>query len=209
MKLRMTLRTIEKTFRRLCFAIALLTVGVAPLSAMESADEAIRSTTDTLLEQFEARRDELTSDDAALYALVDEVVLPRFDFERMSRLVLGKHWRKASDDQQQQFVEVFKALLVRTYASALFEYTGQEVEYKPARLTEDDEAEVRSDIDIGNGTKVPLNYTMSKSGDDWLVYDVSIDGISLVTNYRSSYGREIRKNGIDQLIQSLRDKASN
>jgi len=185
----------------------LMSVSTSPAVAADAPDVAIQSTTDQLLEQFETRRDELSADSKALYALVDEIVLPRFNFDRMSKLVLGKHWRKSTPEQQGQFVEVFKGLLVRTYASALFEYTGQAIDYKPMAAVEGDEAEVKSEIDLGGGTKVPINYSMSKNEDNWQVYDVIIDGISLVTNYRSSYGREIRKNGIDKLIETLRAKA--
>lgn len=176
--------------------------------ASEAPDAAIKGTTDELLAQFESRRDELSSDSTALYALVNDIVLPRFDFDRMSRLVLGKHWKKASPEQQGQFVDVFKALLVRTYASALFEYTGQEIKYKPMKAVDGDEAEVKSEIDLGGGTAVPINYSMTKKDDNWQVFDVSIDGISLVTNYRSSYGQQIRKKGIDKLIETLRAKAA-
>jgi len=185
----------------------LLPLSITPATAADGPDTAIKSTTDELLSQFDSRRDELSADSGALYSLVDEIVLPRFDFNRMSKLVLGKHWRKSTPEQQGQFVEVFQGLLVRTYASALFEYTGQAIEYKPMAAAEGDEAEVKSEIDLGGGTKIPINYSMAKNDDNWQVYDVIIDGISLVTNYRSSYGREIRKNGIDKLIETLRAKA--
>ncbi len=192
-------------------AIPLLFASVlagAPVRAADAPDVAIKGTTDELLAQFASRRDELSADSTALYALVNDIVLPRFDFKRMSRLVLGKHWKKATDEQKGEFVDVFKALLVKTYASALFEYTGQEIVYKPLKAVEGDKAEVKSEIDLGGGTTVPISYSMKNNDDNWQVYDVSIDGISLVTNYRSSYGREIRQNGIDKLIETLRAKTS-
>lgn len=183
-------------------------LSTMPLQAADAPDVAIKGTTDELLAQFDTRRDELSADSAALYSLVNDIVLPRFDFKRMSRLVLGKHWKKATPEQQGEFIDVFKALLVKTYASALFEYTGQEIVYKPLKAVEGDKAEVKSEIDLGGGTTVPINYSMKNNKDNWQVYDVSIDGISLVTNYRSSYGREIRKNGMEKLIETLRAKAS-
>jgi len=176
--------------------------------AAEAPDALIQATTETVLKEFATRRDELKADSSKLYALVSDEVLPKMDFTRMSKMVLAQNWRKADDAQRERFTDAFKLLLVRTYASALFEYSGQPIEYKPLSMAADaDDATVKTSIDPGSGPKIPLNYSLAKGeSGEWRVYDVSIDGISLVTNYRSSYSRQIKKNGIDGLIKLLEKK---
>ncbi len=172
-------------------------------------DQVIRDTTDKLIGELDADRQALAADNAKLYKLVDDIVVPHFDFARMSRLVLGRSWRAANADQQTRFVEEFRTLLVRTYATALFEYnTENSLSIKPLKLKDDDKRViVRTEFDLGSGPAVSMNYSFhkNKSG-DWKVYDVSVDGVSLVTNYRSSYNRIIQNEGMDALIESLADK---
>lgn len=187
-------------------AVALAIAAPAAVAA-EAPDAIVKRTTDAVLGEFEARRDELKADQGKLFELVADKVLPHMDFKRMSRMVLGRNWKKASPEQQVSFTEEFKSLLVRTYATALFEYSGQPIEYKPFRLADGaDDAEVKTMIDAGGGPKIPLSYSLAKDADAWKVYDVSIDGISLVTNYRTSYTRIVKKNGIDGLIKQLAKK---
>ncbi len=189
--------------------LALLTLVSVSASASSSPDVLIRDTTEKLLAELSANRQALMDDSQRLYRLVDEVVLPHFDFKRMSQLVLGRYWRQATEAQQQQFVEQFKALLVRTYATALFEYTDQEIEYKPFRADEKENvAVVKTEVlQPGGGPRIPFHYSLLKDGNnDWKVFDVRVDGISLVTNYRTSYARLIQTNGLDSLISSLADK---
>lgn len=193
--------------------IALLTavfLGVASgAGAAAAPDELVRQTTDKVLAELTAKRDALKADQSKLYALVDEIILPHFDFERMSRLVLGKYWRDATPEQQKQFMAEFKSLLVRTYATALFEYTGQKIVYKPFHDAQGDgNAVVKTEVQPSDGPAVPLHYSLAKSSDDgnWRVFDIRIDGISLVTNYRTTYGRTIQRQGMDGLIASLTQK---
>lgn len=180
-------------------------VSTASAGAAEAPDILVKETTNQVLSELTANRASLKNDVNKLYQMVDEIVLPHFDFTRMSKLVLGKHWKNATDAQRQQFEGEFKALLVRTYATALFEYTGQEIVYKPLRLKDgSDRAVVQTEILPDDGPAIPMHYALRKdSGDKWRVYDVRIDGISMVTNYRSAYGRIIESKGMDSLIASL------
>jgi len=179
----------------------------APARAGDAPDVIIKNTTEAVLGEFAERRDELKADQSKLFALVADRVLPHMDFTRMSRMVLGRNWKKATPEQQSSFTSEFKSLLVRTYATALFEYSGQPIEYQPFRMADgDDDAQVKTLIDAGAGPKIPLSYSLAKDADEWKVYDVSIDGISLVTNYRSSYSRIVKKNGVDGLIKRLAKK---
>jgi phospholipid transport system substrate-binding protein len=121
--------------------------------------------------------------------------------------VLGKHWRKAKADQRVAFTNEFKSLLVRTYSNALLEYADQTIKYLPFRDSQDaGDVTVRSEIEQPGGFPVPINYRLYLKAGEWKVYDVYIDDISLIANYRSSFSREIRKIGIDKLIQKLADK---
>ena len=194
--------------RRVRFAFCAWLLILSPAYAGQSPDALVRETTDKVLEELTQNRAALDEDVQRLYQLVDEIVLPHFDFTRMSKLVLGKHWKKASDAQRQKFKEEFKSLLVRTYATALFEYTGQEIIYKPFHSEAgSDRAVVKTEIVARDGPNIPMDYVLKKGAkQDWLVYDVRIDGISLVTNYRNAYGRIIDAKGIDTLIASLAKK---
>lgn len=196
-----------KRVTRYAIVAACLSFTVAAYS-MPAPDVLIKETTDKVLSELSAKRSELKADQSKLYRLVDEIILPHFDFERMSRLVLGKHWRTASADQQGKFVGEFKSLLVRTYATALFEYTGQEIVYKPFHdKAGDGRATVRTEIKPNDGPPVPLDYSLAKNDDgSWKVFDIRIDGISLVTNYRTTYSRKIQREGMDGLIATLAQK---
>lgn len=179
--------------------------AVSAAFASQSPDQLVRGTTDRVLSELSANRDAMQADPVALYDMVDAIVLPHFDFERMSKLVLGKHWKKANEGQRAEFVTEFKALLVRTYATALFEYTDQEIIYKPFRAKEGSKrVVVRTEVVPGDGPKIPIDYALAIGQDDaWRVYDIRIDEISMVTNYRSSYGKIIESKGMDSLIAML------
>ncbi|MDH3281646.1 MAG: ABC transporter substrate-binding protein [Gammaproteobacteria bacterium] len=184
--------------------IVLTLSATAQASIGSSPETLIKNTTDKVLSELKTNRKVLLGDHEKLYALVDNIVLPHFDFERMSRLVLGRYWRDATDSQRSRFVAEFKNLLVRTYATALFEYTDQRILYKPFRMKEGDKrAVVKTEIELGDAPNVPLNYSLQVNGDAWKVYDITIDGISLVTNYRLAYSRTIQTEGLDALIKSL------
>lgn len=169
-------------------------------------DALARKTADTLMARINKHRDEYIDDTTKMYAMVDEVVLPHFDFTYMSQLVLGKHWRGASEAQRSAFQEGFKNLLVRTYGNALLEYSEEDVKWSAARYNKDEtKAIVESEIVPPGAPPVPLQYRLRRTDTGWKVYDVTVDAISLVTNYRATYASEIRKNGLDSVIAKLND----
>lgn len=192
--------------RPLLKAIVFVVCTALPtVQAAQTPDRLVRDTTDRVLVELSDNQDAMQADPALLYDMVDAIVLPHFDFERMSKLVLGKHWKKADDGQRTAFVSEFKSLLVRTYATALFEYTGQEIVYKPLRAKEDAKrVMVKTEIVPNDGPRIPIDYALARgANDEWRVYDIRIDGISMVTNYRSSYGKIIQSKGMDSLIAQL------
>ncbi len=140
--------------------------------------------------------------------LVETKVLPHFNFTRMTRLAMGKNWRKADSEQQNVIVDEFRDLLVRTYSNTLSKYQDERIIVDPLRkLGDDTEATVKTKVVQGRGKKpVPIDYNMEKTADGWKVYDVIVAGVSLVMNYRGSFNSQIRKGGVDGLIKTLTDK---
>jgi len=190
----------------LIVAVILLWVAQVPQVVAEDAvpEQLVRSTTDQMLALFVENRQMIERDPRSLYGLVDDIVLPHFDFQRMSQWVLGKYWRSASAEQREKFLQEFRNLLVRTYSSLLFDYTSQTIEYLPSRITHNGErATVRTVVNGTDGAKIPIVYSMYLKNNNWQVYDVAIEGISLVSNYRSTFASEIRSSGLDKLIERL------
>ncbi|HEY9198507.1 MAG TPA: ABC transporter substrate-binding protein [Gammaproteobacteria bacterium] len=174
------------------------------VSAAADPQDVVRQASEHVLAELEREGSALTGDPQRLYALVDAVLLQHMDFTRMARWVLGKHWKTASADQQARFVAEFRRLLVRTYATALAGYSGQRIEFLPQRDgSAADEAVVRAEIRQPGGLAIPVQFSLFRSGEGWKAYDIVIDGISLVANYRTTFSAEVRNGGLDALILSL------
>lgn len=183
---------------------ALFLVLVSPAQAEIAPDELVRTTSDKVLAAIKDNREQLKTDPKLVYRIVDELVLPHFDFEAMSKLVLGVNWRRATPAQQATFTREFRTLLVRTYAKSLAEYDEQGIRYLPMRPEADpSEATVRTEIQPKAGPSIPVDYRLKKTGMDWKVFDVSIDAVSLVTNYRTTFAQDIQRIGMDGLIKQL------
>jgi phospholipid transport system substrate-binding protein len=166
----------------------------------------VQESTDKMLTAIKAERAEIDRDNARLFALVEDIVLPHFDFQRMSKLVLAKYWNRASDDQRRRFIDEFRFLLVRTYATAMLEYTDQKIVYLPFRAQPGDtDVVVQTEVEQVGGFPIPIDYKFALDNGAWKVYEVSIDGVGLVINYRSSFATEIRgKEGLEGLINKLK-----
>ncbi|MFV2033158.1 MAG: phospholipid-binding protein MlaC [Gammaproteobacteria bacterium] len=177
-------------------------------SAVElGPDQLIRQTADKVLAQIQANAEQYREDPARLYALVEEVVLPHFNFEKMTELALGRNRSKVSAEQKPLIINEFRTLLVRTYGTALLEYNDQVIKYLPMTpSSKEGYATVKSEVEQAGGFPIPLEYKLQLEDDGWKVYDISVDEVSLVTNYRSSFTRQIKKNGVDGLIKILRER---
>jgi len=165
--------------------------------------ELIKLSTDKMLQALKDNEQQLAENPDAIFPLVKEIVMPNFDFDKMSKLALGKNWRKADAGQKERFVEEFRLLLVRTYSTAMLEYTNEEIRFLP--FTDNlEKKKVKMEIIQPGGPSIPMALSMYLTKElGWKVYDVKIDGISLVTNYRSTFAREIRAGGMDEFIDSL------
>ena len=178
--------------------------GAATAWAQDIApDVLVRQTTNEIVGQI--RKDkELAVNSRKLLELVEAKVLPHFDFNRMTMLAVGRPWRDATPAQREQLVKDFRTLLVRTYSTALEQYSNQTIDVKPAALKPGDtEATVRTQINQPGGQPIAMDYRMEKTPQTWKVFDVSIEGVSIVTTYRSSFASEVSKAGIDGLIRSI------
>lgn len=188
------------------FALLLALAG-APLASASNdtpPDVLARTTTQEVLEILKKDKALQNGNTARLYQLVEAKILPNFDFNRMTQLALGRHWPRATPQQKQALVTEFRNLLVRTYSSSLTAFTNQTVDFKPLVAPPGaTDVTVRSEIRQPGGQPIPIDYAMYKTDFGWKVYDVTIDSVSLVTNYRSSFANTIRQSGIDGLIQTL------
>jgi phospholipid transport system substrate-binding protein len=186
-------------------------VGSRSVIAAEGAADVVRSTSAQVLERLRAEKAQLEENPGKIYELINELVLPHFDFYSMSRFVLGAAWKNASDQQKQEFVEQFKTLLVRTYANALKQYSENEIVYHPEQTSEGSSLVlVRSEVMGATGAgSIPIQYRMHSVDGAWKVVDVSVDGVSLVSTYRGSFASEIRSTGLDKLIDRLVERNRN
>lgn len=192
-------------------AILVLLTSLLPMAAWAaepSPDALAKTTTQEVLAILKADKDIQGGNVQKVHALVEAKVLPHFDFNRMTQLAVGKHWNAASSQQKQTLVKEFRSLLVRTYATSLTAFSNQTVDFKPFSMKPGDtDVTVQTEVKQPGGKPIPINYDMYKTAFGWKVYDVSIDGVSLVINYRSSFANTIRQSGIDGLIAMLEAKS--
>lgn len=181
----------------------MLLVG-APAHASLAPDILARNTTSEVIQIVKQDDDIKNGRSSKIYALVETKILPHFDFERMTKLAVARNWTTATPEQQARLVDEFRALLVRTYAASLSSVAEYKIDFKPLRMAAGDaEVIVNSEVSKPGAPAITIDYRMEKQGEAWKVFDVLVDGVSLVTVYRNSFNSEVRKGGVDGLIQSL------
>lgn len=189
------------------FAIGILLVagiGIKNAFADDSPLALAQNTSEQMLQALNANRASLERDSSKIYDLVQEILLPHFDFKTMSQWVLGKYWRQASPAQREQFIDDFRTLLVNTYSKALLEYSNEKIEFLPLASAQGDDVTVRSEVHVRGSQPIPINYSMHRKQGSWKIYDVTVEGVSLVTNYRGTIGTLVRNEGMDRMLQKLR-----
>lgn len=195
-----------KSFMQSLLGLAMMGF-ISAAAAAGGPDDLVKKTTDEVLEIVKKDKDIQAGDQKKVFALAEEKILPNFDFDRVCRLVLGKNWASATKEQQAAFQGEFRSLLLRTYATALSKYRNQTIEFKPLRMQPNDtEVTVKTLIIQPGGQPIGIDYTLEKMPDGWKVYDIVIEGVSLVTNYRGQFSNEVRQSGMDGLIQKLAEK---
>lgn len=201
--------------KRMKFRVILTTLVMVPFLLVEaqavtkSAEDVIREAITQVTKELIAEKEQLDEHPNRVYDIVKDLIIPHFDFPIISRLALGKTtWRQINEIQKEIFIKEFTILLVRTYARALQEYSDEEI---IILATDSDpnsnRVEVKTEVSgNGSGRKTPINYRMHVSGGQWKVWDLVIDGISLVNSYRGEYKSIIRKNGFDGLLSKMMEK---
>lgn len=168
----------------------------------------VESATNTVLVQIKEKRAELEADQQKLYSLIETEILPYIDMPALSKLVIGKYWRQATDAQKEAFMSEFQGFMIKTYASGIFQYDDQKVSFNEARYSKDKQKAIVASIIESSGKKpIPVEFKLLKQDDgSWKIYNVVADGINLITNFRTSYNEIIARDGMDALIASLAEK---
>lgn len=190
--------------RTLASSACLWLLAATALAAGPSAHEVVETTVNRMAAQLDGRRDELSANKRELYALIDRELLPQFDTDYAGRLVLGKSWRTATPAQRERFVDAFYNFLLRSYATAILKFEQDKVRILPARKApQDGRTVVETEMRMADGSVVPVNYAMHSTPAGWKAYDVRIEGISYVQNYRNQFNAEVAARGLDALISRL------
>ena len=183
---------------------------VAQAESIGSPVELLERTSQQVIKILQDDHELLQKEPDRVYKIIDEYILPHLDEITMAKLALGKHWRKATNQQKQDFVVEFKNLLIRTYGKSLVEFSDQKIIFSPMRLAAGTmKTSVRAEVIQPGGPSIPMAYRVRVKNNAWKVYDIKIDGISLVTSYRGTFAQEIRKSGMDGLLEYMRSKNKN
>ncbi|MDH5276702.1 MAG: ABC transporter substrate-binding protein [Gammaproteobacteria bacterium] len=197
---------------RILATLALLLCSLSSLATPDprTPDQIVQQTADTLAARIEGRQKQLEANPPELYKLVDEVFLPVFDTDYAGRLVLGKHWRTATPAQREQFIDTFYDFLLRSYSRYVLRFEKDKVRILPAQVAAGDakRAVVKTEMQLEDGKKVPVHYSLHQTKDGWRAYDVRIEGISYVQNYRNQFNAEIGAKGIEAVITRLKTDAA-
>jgi len=187
-----------------CLLLALSTAVMARPSDDEILQQ-VRTAADQVLDRVLARRAELEAHPDRIHDSVSDIVVKYFDFTAMARSAMGKYWPRASDEQRQAVVTEFTELLIRTYGTTALKYSGAPIRYDRVAWSKDDQrARVETTAEPEVGQPVRINYFLHSAEGRWQIYDVVVEDLSLVTNYRASFSNEIRTSGVDGLIAKLR-----
>lgn len=199
-------------YRTYLLGFTLLLLGMTPAHAQNSPISLLQNTTDSMVDALSQKKGELKKDPMVVNRLVEKILLPHIDLISASKWVLGKHWRRADKKQKLQFIREFRTLLITFYSAALADYLKTNevkkdmIRFQPLRGEPGEDVTVRSEVVSPSGKTTPVNYHMHQTRKGWKVYDVSVEGISMITTYRTSFANEIKIKGVDGLIASLAEK---
>jgi len=199
---------LSKFLPTLMLAAAMLVAGGAhSQSTAATPDAMVRDLSNEVLNAIKADKALASGDTMRVQKLVDEKILPYVDFEKMTRLAVGRGWRQATPEQRAALTREFRTLLVRTYSGALSQVKDHQVKLRPFRAQPNEsDVMVRTNIVASRGDPIQLDYRLEKTSAGWKIYDVNILGVWLVENYKSQFASEINANGVDGLIKSLTDR---
>lgn len=197
-----------KSFALGALMLLLMLVALASPLANEAATEMVRTTAEQMLSRLKADRARIDRDPQLIYELVGRIVAPKFDFELITQSTVGRDWRNATPAQRQALVDAFREVLVRTYATALLKYSGEEILYQTAKPgTREGTVIVPTQVRSPGASAIPIDYRLHNKRGSWRVYDVVIENVSLISNYRGQFRAILGRDGIDGLIAELRAKS--
>ncbi len=202
-------RFVKRGLLSLAFAaLAVTSLFASTVAESESPNAIIDSAVHELTEKLDGRKAELAADRQSLYELIDTILLPRFDRKFAAQIVLAKHWRTADEEQRARFIEAFYQALLRKYADGVLEFDPDRIEVLPYRGDDTkSRTKVRSTVLLDDGSKVAVDYDLVKRKTGWLVFNVVIEGVSYVRNYRAELDAEIRDSSLDAVISRLEREA--
>jgi phospholipid transport system substrate-binding protein len=188
--------------------IALAFFFAVPALAQElGPEELVKKVTQEVMDAIKGDKQLAAGDRSRAIKLAEEKVLPHVDFEEATRLAVGRSWKEASPEQKKKLTAEFRNMLVRTYSSAIQPYEGQEMKVLPVRMKPGDtEVTVRNQFIRSGGKPIPIDYSMRKTDKGWKIYDIVVEGVSLVLTYRSEFDAVVKQDGIDGLIKRLAQK---
>jgi len=208
----MTARLIQIGFFSAVVAVLwpFVPLALAETGSGQDPQQLVADTIDQLVDRLKANSDRIHEDSSIAYQISDELVAPHIDFPRVTRLVVGKYWQSASEQQRQALIAEVQSLLIRSYVTAMTSYADQivakkdRINYLPSRYkTGDKKASVRASITLDSGQAVEVQYQLYNGGGKWRIYDIVIEGVSMAITYRTSFGEQIKRNGLDSLIAQL------
>jgi phospholipid transport system substrate-binding protein len=175
----------------------------------ELPHEIIATAANSIAGELKGRKDYLSDNRDELYVLINEILVPHFDMRYAGRLALGKHWKPATKEQRDRFIDAFYEFLLQSYSNAVLKFNEDTITVYPVEVAADDKrTAVRTDMRMDDGSRVPVNYSMRKSSAGWRVYDVRIEGVSYIQNYRNQFNAEISALGIEAVIERLQLETS-
>lgn len=198
------------SFRQFKFVLFLGWIGFLgnPVLAQDAGPEQlVQKVTDEVLAAVKSDKQLAAGDKQKALKLAEEKVLPHVDFQEATRLAVGRSWRQASPEQRKKLVEEFRSMLVRTYSNAISEYQGQTLKVLPSRGKQDPEdATVRTQFMRAGGKPLPIDFQTRKTPEGWKIYDITVEGVSLVLTYRTEFDAVVKQEGVDGLIRRLGEK---
>lgn len=188
----------------------ILMAGLMAMVTLSSAAELIppdvlaKNTTNDVLRIVKQDKDIKSGNNKKILDLVEQKILPNFDFRQMTQLAVGKNWGKATPEQQESLVNEFRTMLVRTYSASLSSVADYRIEFKPFKASPaETDVTVNTEVSKPGAPPIPIDYRMEKKDAGWKVYDVLVDNVSMVTVYRNSFNSEVRKGGVEGLLAAL------
>jgi len=188
--------------------IAAVLISIGSLALANSPNSVIEDSVAVLTEELDGRKAEFAADRPALYELIDSILLPRFDRKFAAQAVLAKHWRTANTEQRERFIEAFYQALMRRYADGILEFDPNRIAVLPFRGDDSKKrTKVRTTVELDDGSKVAVDYDLIKRGSDWLVFNVVVEGVSYIRNFRAELDSEISGSSLDAVIARLEKEA--